>query len=571
MRLKTSFCNGRVVWKNLTRFAPVWALYSVAAILYVMFLGSDFDYMARDLLANLGTMAIYRFIHAFIVAACLFGDLFDSRMCNGLHAMPIRRSGWLWTNLISGFLFALIPALAGGAVAALLLGEYAWVVLIWQGTNLLFFLFFYAVAVFSAMCAGKRLGMMAIYIILNFASLLVYLVIATIYEPLLYGVVLDTTWFSNLCPANLLASQSYVELADLKMIVAIESWNWEAWNCLAICTGVGIVIYALSFLLYCKRKLETAGDFLSFKTVRFIFMLAYTLAVGILIFAFGNTFQENHNYWFLALGVTIGYFTGRMLLDRTVKVFRPKVLIGFVIVGALLAGSIGLSIWDPLGVQSYIPPTEQIVSASLYPEGNRSYLDDWDNWSSGEWVDMNYSGWYITDPAEIDQVRDFHSRLVPDPHTNPVLTNTVNVQYQLKNGMVIRRCYEMPKSSVEAKEIPDFLIALRSGVGDRDWNIVAENIQKIQIEGKVGVRDCEIQNAQQKIALLEALSLDAQAGTIIKSAQASYNRRNDVQVAELSVFWTVPNEYNEVFDETIKIYEDYVHTVAFLESLGDIS
>ena len=101
--------------------------------------------------------------------------------------------------------------------------------------------------------------------------------------------------------------------------------------------------------------------------------------------------------------------------------------------------------------------------------------------------------------------------------------------------------------------------------------IVAENIQKIQIEGKVGVRDCEIQNAQQKIALLEALSLDAQAGTIIKSAQASYNRRNDVQVAELSVFWTVPNEYNEVFDETIKIYEDYVHTVAFLESLGDIS
>jgi hypothetical protein len=75
------------------------------------------------------------------------------------------------TNLVSGILFALIPSLAGGGVAALFLGAYARVILIWQGLNLLFFFFFFAVAVFCAMCAGKRLGMIALYAILNFASI----------------------------------------------------------------------------------------------------------------------------------------------------------------------------------------------------------------------------------------------------------------------------------------------------------------------------------------------------------------------------------------------------------------
>lgn len=560
MKLRTSFFNIHVLKKNLIRFAPVWVLYSVAAILYVLMMGGgNARVVASSLITSIGLMAVYRCIHAFIVAACLFGDLFDSRICNGLHAMPMRRGGWLWSNLISGFLFALIPALAGGGVATIFLGEYAWVAVVWQGANLLFFLFFFAVAVFSAMCAGKRLGMMAIYAILNTASVLIYWVINTIYQPLLYGVVFPTEWFVKLCPVVNMVANEYVQIEYPRTAsFAVETWVWDDWNYLAICAGIGIVLYALSFLLYRNRKLETAGDFLSFKTVRFIFMLAYTLAVGTLIFVFGNTFQTEAGYGFLAVGVIIGYFTGRMLLDRTVKVFYRKSLLVFAIVAALLAGSIGLTVWDPMGVQSYIPPTEEIACASLYPEGNRHY--------SEEYVDMNYSGWYITDPEEIDQMRNLHGRILQE--TNATNLTTVNVQYQLENGIRMERCYEIPNASTEAKEISAFLIDLRSGVGERDWDIVAENIQAVFVYGENGNQDYTIKNTQQQKALLEALSLDAQAGTMLQTIQAQYLRRNDVLVAKLHVMWEVPNRDRESFSETINVYEDCTHTISWLKTLG---
>ena len=175
MKSRISFFNIHVLKKNMTRFAPVWILYAVAEVLGVLALGGEESgWYAREIMNLMGPVAVFHFAYALIVASCLFGDLFDSRLCNGLHAMPMRREGWLITNLVSGFLFAIIPAVVAGSVTAVLMGQYAYMALIWQATSLLQFFFFFGLAVFSAMCAGKRLGMIAIYGILNFLSVLIY-------------------------------------------------------------------------------------------------------------------------------------------------------------------------------------------------------------------------------------------------------------------------------------------------------------------------------------------------------------------------------------------------------------
>ena len=553
MKLRTSFCNGHVIRKNLIRFAPVWVLYSVAAVLFVLTMGTSNPRMlAQELLNSLGTMVVFRCIHALIVAVCLFGDLFDRRLCYGLHAMPVRREGWLVTNLVSGILFALIPSLAGGGVAALFLGAYARVILIWQGLNLLFFFFFFAVAVFCAMCAGKRLGMFALYAILNFASILIYWVVTLIYQPLLYGVVFSGDWFGLFCPLVNLASYQYTEVSSIVVAgFTFETWFVTDWKYLCACTGVAVALYALSFLLYRKRRLETAGDFLSFKTVRFIFLLIYTLVVGTFLHAFGNTFSEDGNYIFLAMGVFIGYFTGWMLLERTVKVFTGKILLGFAAFALLLSGSIGLTIWDPLGVRTCIPATDQIASASLCSE---------ERYYSGEKVDTGYSGWYITDPEEIDQVRNFHSRILPE--NNATFLTTMNVQYQLKNGRVIQRCYEIPNASAEAKEISAFLADIRPGIKTRNLNIVADNIQQIQVCFQDGSPEYVVLKSVNGEVLLEALSRDALAGTI-----SQYERRTETLVAYIKVYWEVPAKDSGIHAETIPVYGDCENTVALLESL----
>ena len=111
MKLRTSFFNVAVLRKNLTRFAPVWVLYAVAEVLGLLSLNLEkAEIVAEDLTQIMGPVAIFHGIYALVVAACLFGDLFDNRMCSGLHAMPMRREGWLLTNIASGLVFALIPA-----------------------------------------------------------------------------------------------------------------------------------------------------------------------------------------------------------------------------------------------------------------------------------------------------------------------------------------------------------------------------------------------------------------------------------------------------------------------------
>lgn len=127
MKSRTSFFNGYALRKNLTRFAPLWALYSVAEVLCLMTIQlNDPAILAGDLVYVMGPVSIAHMGYAFLVAACLFGDLFDTRLCSGLHAMPLRREGWLLTHLASGLLFALIPAVVGGGFACVLLGEFYW-------------------------------------------------------------------------------------------------------------------------------------------------------------------------------------------------------------------------------------------------------------------------------------------------------------------------------------------------------------------------------------------------------------------------------------------------------------
>ena len=557
MKSRISFFNIHVLKKNMTRFAPVWILFAVAEVLCVLSIGTDKPgQLARDIMHLMGPVAVFHWGYALIVAACLFGDLFDSRLCNGLHAMPMRREGWLITNLVSGFLFAIIPAVVAGSVTAVLMGQYAYMALIWQATSLLQFFFFFGLAVFSTMCAGKRLGMIAIYGILNFLSVLIYLVATTIYEPMLYGVVFTNDWFNLFSPLVKIASHTYLEGSYDKILgfVFLE-WHMREWYYLWICAGVGVVFYGLSFLLYRKRHLETAGDFLSFQPVKIFFLIAYTFGMGTFLYYFSELFGMDGNYLFLGVGMLIGYFTGWMLLERAVKIFTKKVLVGFAAFAVLFAGSIGLTIADPLGVQTYIPAAEKIESVSLYPTGS-SYIYT---------MQRDYSGWYITDPGEIARVQQLHGMMINAPHDKPGNTVVMDVTYRLKNGVEVYRSYEVLAEDVLAEELADFLSDVRAIFHTGDWEELVQNVEEMQVYFDSTDKERQIVVADQQQALLEAIRLDAEAGTM---AQPHYLHNNKTVVATINLCW-----WQQMIDgqgtrwESVRVFSDCENTLAFLETL----
>ena len=190
MKSRTSFFNPTVFRKNLTRFAPVWIAYSIILLLVMSSIVGLRNEYSRCLNAadTINYMAWANLIYAFVLGQLLFGDLFNSRLCNALHAMPLKRDCWYVTNLLSALVMSLIPNLAVTLIAAPFLGS-GWIIAVyWLAASFLQFVFFLGTAAVSAMLVGNRFAMLAVYVLMNFLSLLFYWFFATLYEPLMYGI-----------------------------------------------------------------------------------------------------------------------------------------------------------------------------------------------------------------------------------------------------------------------------------------------------------------------------------------------------------------------------------------------
>ena len=568
MKLRTSFFNIHVLKKNLTRFAPLWVLYAVGEVLGIMTLdlGEAAYRIVDDLSYIMGPVSICHAGYALLVAACLFGDLFDSRLCNGLHAMPMRREGWLLTNLVSGLVFALIPALVGGGFAAVVLREYWWIALAWQLVSLLQFVFFFGVAVFSAMCAGKRIGMIAIYAMVNFFSVLIFWVADMLYEPLLPGVVFSEAWYELFSPLVTMVGSMYYDIdinwSEISTKVVFNGYIPESWYYLFICAGVGVVFMVLSWLLYRKRHLETAGDFISFRPMRMVFLIVYTIAAGVLVYAFGDFVGLYKDYGFLTVGILIGFFTGWMLLERTIKIFTKKVFAGFAVFAILFAASLGITAWDPMHMVTYVPETEKIANVCLFQ------LSDTFLYYSG----THSGGWYITDPAEIAKVQTLHKQMLETPADPDGEILNMELRYELKNGSYVYRSYDVPAESYVAEELRLFMSDPRAVFGVEDLQQVRDNLLQMNIYLHGGDKLLEITDRDRMEALLDAVLADCRTGAM---AQNGNFHRYQEQIANVDVTWKVPNgegvnvDPNGARGEFLQIFEGCVNTAAFLETLDE--
>ncbi len=439
MKSRTSCFNTTVFKKNITRFAPVWALYTVFLLLYLLGIArGNRGIFAREMADNLGAMAWLNLFYAGICAIYLFGDLFNSRLCNALHAFPLRREGWLITNTVSGILFSLVPNVLMSLMGCILMWEYAYIALIWLAVNTLLYLFFFGTAVFSAVCAGNRLATVAIYGIIHFITFLAHAIISLLYEPLVYGFQLSSKRFFHFFPMNELSMFSYVDIEYVPTTekVFCKGLLPDDWRYLGICAGAGLVFFALAWLVYRCRHLESAGDFISLRPLSPAFLVIYTFGVGIVLYAFFELFG-NLSYAPLAVGIAVGYFTGRMLLGRTVKVFGKKALLGFALLMAVLAGSMLLTWLDPLGLARQIPDADSIKSAAVY-EPQKKYIYD------GEGMQTPFE---VTDRGEIEEILNFHKEISRGPADGVGEIVDVYIRYTLHNGKQIIKRYPVSVNS----------------------------------------------------------------------------------------------------------------------------
>ena len=104
MKSRTSFFNKAVFRKDLTRFAPAWGACLILMLLALISMAdrSYAYYRLQNVRDSILLMGWLNLIYGAVVAQLLFGDLFNSRSCNALHALLVRRECWFGTHVEIG-------------------------------------------------------------------------------------------------------------------------------------------------------------------------------------------------------------------------------------------------------------------------------------------------------------------------------------------------------------------------------------------------------------------------------------------------------------------------------------
>lgn len=514
MKCAVSLYNKAVFRKNITRFAPVWALYG--ALLLMMFMlmleGSAGEAFAQNLTDSLGIMAVINFFYAFIVVQLLLGDLYSSRMCNALHALPMRRETWLATHALSGLLFSLVPNAVLALLSSLISGSLWAVPFLWLGAVTLEYVFFFGVALLAALLVGNRFAMALVYIILNGFSLIAYWLIHSIYSDLLYGIELDQGFFFLLTPVvqmAMLASELIpVEIRWANGYITDARWSLgPGWIYLGICGVLGLAAGALALVCYRRRQLEVAGDFMAQKKLSVVFLILYTLCGGACCQGFFDLLMGQNSVLYLVLGLAIGFFTGCMLLERTVRVFRKGRWLGFGAVLLSIAVSILLVRVDPVGITRWVPEAGQVTQVHLYT--GSSYGGS--------------AGITLEDPQDVEKVLKIHRLGVEQRQMdmNGKPDTVVWLEYTLENGLQIRRHYCVDIDTREGQLLRQFLGRPEAVLGPLYTGQPPMKLTRGEISGTVDENGEYVvfTGAKELEGLIQAVLADCLAGDLVTDSR----------------------------------------------------
>lgn len=503
MKLRTSSCK-TVLAKDLTRFAPAWGLYLVglALLLFPGLVGDDPAMAGRTLGRSLGGLSVLTFFYAALCAQLLFGDLFRSRLCNALHALPLKRRGWFFCHVGAGLSFSLVPTAICALAVMPLLGQYWFVALLWLAVMSLQYLFFFGLAVFSMLLVGNRFAMVTVYGILNFLSVLILWVIQTVVKPLLFGFYMSGDWFYRFSPVIRLAENSDYFRFDWVLQERVFAGLGEGWGYLLILGGVGLLFGGLALLLYRRRALEAAGDFIAFKPLAPIFSVIYTLAVTAAIGAAGDLFFGEIMV-FLPIGFVVGFFTGQMLLKRTVKVFKGKVLLRFAIFAAVMVLAVAALVIDPMGYKTRVPEPSEVTRVEIANGYTVVLAENGSNGgSSAKWEESLL----LEEPEDIAKVIAVHREVVENQGEFPGQSVTsLQLCYTLKNGSQVTRVYEYCVPAQPLAELfsrPEYVLGF---TGEKNAYLASVSLVALE-NGKLTGKDA--------MALLNAIIADCEAGTM---------------------------------------------------------
>ena len=587
MKSNQSFCNRTVFRKNLTRFAPCWGLYTVYLLLALLtIMDSGTTWFASNLCDFIQGQSIVTAGYAMLCAQLLFGDLYSSRMCNALHALPMKRETWFITNVLSGFVFHLIPTLTLTVLSAPILAFYSVENAVWSAplflviTNLQFACYF-GLAVFCAFCVGKRFTQGLLYCIINFGSIIAGWLVDTIFVPMYYGIRINTTPFQLFSPIVQMANAPFAnihrvyesEVANYRNLVAVTFHPGEGTVYYFVVAALGIALLFGALALYRRRKLECAGDFLAVQALEPVFLVVYSVILGAVFHFVVNEIIGMGTYMFFFLGLAVGWFTGKMLLERTPRVFRKKNILRCVLLLVICFLLILGAYLDPFGIEEWVPQADKVASVTVshgsyrYPDGEITLETPEDiariialhqHTLDTRYVDYQAPYTFeeaaeelLTIPAET-----YTSDTVEYIYGEMDLYSSFTISYQLTGGRTVRRYYSIWLGDEYGAYLKHILSTPEAvfGYGEDLSRFLSEN-PRLSLRDTWEGNETVIRSQSALTELYQAILADCHADTMAQSW--TFHRQNE------NVYWIYLENGSE-----ISVFSNCENTLNWLRSYG---
>ena len=472
---------------------------------------------------------------ALVTGMALYSYMYNQKSANMIHSLPVDRTQLLGTTLISGWAFLIVPLFVTAVITSMLCIAYEvpGVSYVWIWFFCVACMAFIAFSIVSicALFTGHIVVLPMYAFVVCYLSWVVYYLVTLIVTTFGFGVTVLSNNAESIaqmfCPPqcfynNLTWIRKYDEFHKF---VGLEL-SGEVM--LILYMILAVVFYVAAYVIYRKRKIEQAGDFLTVNWVKPIFRGAVACVGGI----FGGMLIRSvlidvgigcgmpvFVVFMLVAGV-ICYFAANMFIQKSFHVFKKRDWMGCGVASVLLLaiffGMYGLA----EEYETYVPELEEIEYAeirmgyeiTLYGEDAEKILD----------IQKDIVGM-------ADYVEDKTGGV------NRYYAN-VTVRYYLKDGQWVTRRYALPQEDEKITPICEKILRLEEDEENflanffgRDYSNIMDftggrlEAYFVEPEDKKGedwYPDSNYESkkltAEQAKELYHAIIADTKAGTLMK-------------------------------------------------------
>ena len=457
MRSATSFFDKTTARSDLRRHWPIAFIYTCVWLVGLpVNLWSSSMWMpeemtpalraAQIIIGSYPTLAGALFVFGCVLAMALMGYLMSPRAVGLLHALPVRRGTLLATHTLVGWLMLNVPALLAVLVSIPVQAYYggvAWGALgAWLLVHCGLSLFFLALGLLCAMVTGWLLAIPAIYAVVNFAVIAAAGLVRTLCGLFCYGYAGDDDfapfvyWLTPVVNLVKRFGTCGVERSDASPYPWQVQFPADVVHAVGIYTAAGAALLALTYLLYRRRKSESAADPAAFPWMRPVFRYGtgllggLALGLGLYQLVLGWRMESETGRWvgLLVSTVLMGalcYYAAEMLVRKSLRVLRRS-LPGAGLVCVLLALVCAGARFDVSGYAARVPDVSAVTQVQL--RGS-----------------LGLSGVNCTEPETIETVIALHREIItlrPD-EDDPENSAYITLSYTLTDGSTLTRAYQL--------------------------------------------------------------------------------------------------------------------------------